>query len=394
MTRPVTVLLLLGRIDCVDGVAAYLETVITGMREKGHRIVLVSGTVTVTDGSQLRRDAIAGAVEAWVELENVRPARPQWRNLRKMRHAVNHYNVDVIGIQGFSMLPVGWLLGLLTRRPVVANYHPSVHGNDVSQMDGTQLPRQRLLYRAVARLFRPRRFVASSHQIGVFFRDDCRIPQKLISEQVLGVESDFYRPPSTEERADARRRFSIADNTLVAVLPGRMDFSKGHDVAADAVRLLRASRPELNIVCLFPGGGNQRAQIEANVHQNDADRASFRFLGFVDREVLRQTYWAADLVLLPSRMEGFGLVVAEAMCCGAIAIRTPSGGWQDQIIEGKTGYVVPFNDPPALAAAIEKVADAPNRAHMRAETMAFASTKFAKARMIEGISAIYAEAAA
>jgi glycosyltransferase involved in cell wall biosynthesis len=393
LSNSTTILILLGRVDCIDGVAAYIENLVTGLRDKGDPVVLVSGAVTTGEGSEARRDVIAGSVREWVVLQNLWQAWPKLSLIREILTVIRRNGVDVISPQGFSMLPLAWLLGLLTRRSVVANYHPSVHGTDARSMSGVHLKRQLLLYRTVAKFCRPTCFVAFSYQMAQFFRDECRIPQDRIREQVLGIESDFYRPPTEAERGAARERFAIADGTLVTVLPGRMSFNKGHDVAADAIRALRVSRPDIPILCLFPGGGLQRDIIQSKILTDAADHASFRFLGYVDREILRETYWAADIVLLPSRMEGFGLVVAEAMCCGAIAIRTPSGGWQDQIIEGQTGYVVPFNDPAALAAAIEKVADAPNRAVMREQTLAFACAKFAKARMIDGISAIYREAA-
>jgi glycosyltransferase involved in cell wall biosynthesis len=210
----------------------------------------------------------------------------------------------------------------------------------------------------------------------------------------MGVDTDFYRAPSDAERQAARSHLELDPDSLVTVLPARMNTSKGHDIAAAAFRLVRQRRPASRPVCLFAGAGDQRDAIEADVLRDDADRATFRFLGFVDRTRLRDAYWASDIVLLPSRIEGFGLVVAEAMCCGAIVIRTPSGGWQDQVIEGETGFMVPFDDPAALATAIEKVLDAPDRATMRANAIQVASTSFARAAMIAGTSALYREEAA
>jgi glycosyltransferase involved in cell wall biosynthesis len=389
MTSSATVLVLLGRVDCIDGVAAYLESLVTGLRAAGDHVVLVSGKVTTPLGSEGRRIAIASAVTDWIIFEEFHALPVIY--LRQLLSIIRRNNVSVLSPQGFSMLPASCVLSVLSSRPVVAMYHPSLQGKNAKAMTGKLSAKQRLLYRLVTTIFRPTRFLASSQQVARFLREDCHIPAELINEQVLGIETDFYRPPSKAERDSARLFFGLDKTNFVAVLPGRLALSKGHDVAAAAVRLLRDQRPDLKIVCLFPGGGGQREVIEADVLRDDADRDSFRFLGFVERETLRQTYWAADIVLLPSRMEGFGLVVAEAMCCGAIAIRTPSGGWQDQIIEGKTGYVVPFNDPAALANAMVKVADATNRAAMREETMAFAMKKFAKARMIEGTSSIYRE---
>lgn len=292
------------------------------------------------------------------------------------------------------MLPMACLVGRLAGKPVVMNYHPSLQGDHTAAMTGKLPLKQRLAFRAIATVFGADRYIALSRDIALFFEHQCGIPQRRIHEQVLGVETDFYRRPTDEERRQARRRFAIDEATLVAVLPGRMNLNKGHDVAVAAFRTLMARRPDIDAICLFPGDGDQRGRIEADAVQDAKDQALFRFLGFVEREVLRDTYWSADIVLLPSRLEGFGLVVAEAMCCGAIVIRTPSGGWQDQVMEGKTGFLVPFNDPAALASAIEVVADLPHRLAMREEVMRMASAKFSKERMINGTSALYREVSA
>jgi len=383
------ILLLLKRVDCFDGVASYLETLASGLRAVGDHVVIVSGAVQAPPGTEPRREAIARAVEEWLVLDGLDPVRPAPLHLGRIRLLIRERRVTVISPQGLSMLPIATLLGRLARLPVATNYHPSLQGNDAASMRGGRSRRQRLAYRVVTTLFRSDAYIALSRDIADFFRRDCGIPVARIHEQVLGVETDFYRQPSEEERRAARAHFGLKACELVCVLPGRMNFSKGHDITAAAVRALCDARPDLKIVCLFPGGGEQRQAIVNNVLRDGRDKHLFQFLGFVDRDTLRDCYWAADIVLLPSRLEGFGLVVAEAMCCGAIAIRTPSGGWQDQVVEGTTGYVVPFNDPAALAAAIGLVADRPDRLEMRRAAMQLASERFSKQRMIEGTSAFY-----
>ena len=394
MTRPATILLLLKRVDCVDGVSAYLETIIDGLRARGDRVVVVSGPVTTPDGSESRRRAIAAASLDWIVINPFNATRPRRALIRRLLDIIHVYGVDVVSPQGFSVLPLGVLVGRLCGRPVIANYHPSLHGDQTASMTGERSLKERVGMRAITTAFRADRFIALSHEIHAFFRDVCRIPERLIHEQVLGVETDFYRRPTAAERVAARAKFGLGAGELVGVLPGRMNLSKGHDLVADAVRQLRRERPDLAITCLFPGGGNQRAEIELAAHRDERDREQFLFLGFVDRDTLRDTYWAADIVLLPSRMEGFGLVVAEAMCCGAVVIRTPSGGWQDQVIENVTGHVVPFNDAPALARAITDIADRADRDAMRDAVIEHASTRFAKARMVDGTSDLYRAMAA
>ena len=389
MSGPTTILLLLKRVDCVDGVASYLESLVVGLRSVGDRVVIVSGEVTTPDGSEARRQSIAAAALEWIVLDDLRPSRPRLSHIRTILAVMKRHGVESVSPQGFTIMPLGALIGRLTRRPVIMNYHPSLHGDAIQAMTGQRPRKQVLAYRVLDLLFRPNRYIALSHEITLLFQNQVRIAPSRIHEQVLGVETDFYRPPSEAERRAARARFSLGEGTLATVLPGRLNLSKGHDLVAAAVRQLRREKPGLDIVCLFPGGGDQRQKIEASILPDQSDAETFRFLGFVERDVLRDAYWASDIVLLPSRMEGFGLVVAEAMCCGTIAIRTPSGGWQDQVIEGKTGTIVPFNDPGALAAAIEKVATSPDRAAMREAATRHATQKFAMSRMISGTSALY-----
>jgi glycosyltransferase involved in cell wall biosynthesis len=385
MSEGLTILILLGRVDCNDGVAAYLESLITGLREIGDRVVVVSGAVTTFFGSEPRRLSIEASALEWVVLDGFHASRPKLSHLRRILALVRLHDIDVLNPQGFSVLPLGNLVGRLASRPVVTNFH--LLQSDLSA-------RKRIAYRVIAALFPSDRYIAMSRDIAMFFRFQCRIPKRLIHEQSLGVDTEFYRMPTEGERREARLRFDLDQETLAAVLPGRMNVTKGHDVAAAALRLLRSQRPEISIVCLFAGDGDQRAQIEADVLRDDDDRSTFRFLGFVDRQTMRDAYWATDIVMLPSRKEGFPLVVCEAMCCGAIVIRTPSSGWQEQVVEGKTGYMIPFEDPVALARAIEKVVDSSCRVAMRLAATHLASERFSRTRMIAGTSALFREMAA
>jgi glycosyltransferase involved in cell wall biosynthesis len=145
---------------------------------------------------------------------------------------------------------------------------------------------------------------------------------------------------------------------------------------------LRRSHPEISIVCLFAGSTEHGAEIMERSLKDAQDRVAFRFLGFVGREQLRQAYWAADIVILPSLIEGFPIAIAEAMACGCIAIRTPAGGCSDQIVDGVTGFVVPFMDSPAIALKIAILNDPGRRRAMREATRAHVLENFSKEGMI------------
>jgi glycosyltransferase involved in cell wall biosynthesis len=392
MSRPLTILLLLRRVDCNDGVSAYVESLITGLTGLGDRVVIVSGDVATHYGSEPRRRSIEAAAMDWIVLDGFSALRPIGAHLAQLLSVMDRYSVDVLSPQGFAVLPLAFVAARLRGKPIVTNFHLLPGADPASSKPGRLSLKQRSFYRLVNTICTADRYIAMSSDIASFFRSECGIPERRIRVQMLGVDTAFYRVPTESERQAARGRFGLRGGTLAAVLPGRMNATKGHDVAAAAFRLLRADRPGLDTICLFAGDGDQRQMIETAVLRDDADRATFRFLGFVDRDTMREAYWAADLVLLPSRSEGFPLVIIEAMCCGSIVIRTPTSGWQDQVVEAKTGYVVPFNDPAALATAIGKVVDSSDRPGMRHEAMQLATTRFSKSRMIEGTAAIYREA--
>jgi glycosyltransferase involved in cell wall biosynthesis len=390
-TDEVTVLFLLRRVDCNDGVASYLETMIRGLRELGNSIVLVSGPVSQLYGSAVRYEALMANVRAWIVGGSAIRALPTRSMIRDVVAAVREHGVDVISPQGFSLYPLAFLVGLLTRRPVVANYHPSVKGSSAKDIAVRLSLKERLAHRVIATFMSADRYIAISKDVARFFRRDCGIGERRIAYIPHGIDLTFFRPPDAEERQQARRTYGLADDELVCVLPGRLNLDKGHDVVVDAVRLLRERRPDLKIVCLFPGGGDQAMQIMAHAHQSDADRSAFRFLGFLESPAFRDAYWASDIGLLPSRFEGFGYVIAEAMSCGCVPIRTPSGGCADQIVDGSNGFVIPFNDGTSLADRIAELSDDEQRIAMREQALRHARERFDQRTMIATTNALYRE---
>jgi glycosyltransferase involved in cell wall biosynthesis len=77
------------------------------------------------------------------------------------------------------------------------------------------------------------------------------------------------------------------------------------------------------------------------------------YVGEVGLRELVRLYQEADAVLLSSRQEGFGLVLAEAMACETPVVATRCGGPEDVVRDGETGFLVPCDDPVTMANAIE-----------------------------------------
>lgn len=150
-------------------------------------------------------------------------------------------------------------------------------------------------------------------------------------------------------RSLAQDRFAVKDcRVLLSV--GRLDSRdgyKGHDRVIEAMPKLRASNG-VKIVYLVAGLGEDRTRLEQLAERHGvADRV--RFLGKVPEADLPDLYRAADLFVLPSTGEGFGIVYLEAMACGTPAVGLSVGGVPDPLGDGELGTLLPPTADLAIA---------------------------------------------
>ncbi len=141
--------------------------------------------------------------------------------------------------------------------------------------------------------------------------------------------------------------------TLLTV--ARHDPVKGVDVLLDAMARVPAP-PRLVLI----GDGDESARLRRQCHDLGLDdRVEFRPLPWDHRAA--DLMWAYDALVLPSRLEGFPVTIAEAMLAGVAGVATDGGSVREAVVDGETGWVVPPEDPVALAGAIRKVVEDPER---------------------------------
>jgi glycosyltransferase involved in cell wall biosynthesis len=106
----------------------------------------------------------------------------------------------------------------------------------------------------------------------------------------------------------------------------------------------------------------------------------------------RCVLWASDTLVLPSNEEeAFGLVVIEAMCCGVPVTRSATGGHEEQIQHGVTGFSFPPNDDAMLARHLRHLySDVHARAKVARAGQQFARTRFTQAQMVDAVCEVYA----
>jgi glycosyltransferase involved in cell wall biosynthesis len=286
------------------------------------------------------------------------------------------------------MLLLARILKIFTGLECVATFHLLIQDENSTFIKSVLRPKIRK-YQIYLRAFPPKAFIAYSSEIERFLLQDLGFHKNKVRKILAGTDTKYFRLPSSEERQKARDKFGFEEKDLVCTLVGRLNWIKGHDVLIDAVRQIRKAVPEITLKCLFAGSGDREKEIKEYAFVSEDDSACFLFAGYMND--MREVYWTSDIFVLPSRLEGCALVVAEAMCCGTVPIRTPAGGTLDQIEEGKTGYIVPFDDAEALSKAIQKLANKDFRLQMGQQCAEYASSAFDQELMVKKTVELYCE---
>ena len=157
----------------------------------------------------------------------------------------------------------------------------------------------------------------------------------------------------TRDRVAAKRKLHIDPAAEAIVYLGRMDVKKGLRELVEAAEALRPRRPDLSVYMI--GEGPDRSLIESVIDKNNAAGYVHVLPGCGFDEV---AVWmaAADVVTLPSYMEGCPNVILEALACGRPVVATNVGGIPE-IMSDECGLLVPPRDSMALAEGLTSVLD-------------------------------------
>lgn len=180
-----------------------------------------------------------------------------------------------------------------------------------------------------------------------------------LASQVLHP-SLVVAPRPAEDRARAREVLGLAPEARVVMSVGRLARVKGFDLLPAVCA--RTRRAELRFLLI--GDGPERAALEGRGLELLGPRADAEFL-----------LAAADLVVCPSRSEGFPQVPLHAAAAGVPVVATRVGGQPEVVLDGETGLLVAPEDPGALARAVERMFEQPSLRARMGET--------ARARVVE-----------
>jgi glycosyltransferase involved in cell wall biosynthesis len=255
--------------------------------------------------------------------------------------------VDIVHTHLFEPSVVGLFAGVLARRPIrmmtrhYSNYHTRIGKRWHVRADQVC---NRLSKAIIA---------VSRHTADHIVNEEGSRREKV---RVILNGIDFSRVSVSDPSAPARLRHELgAVGRPLLLVPGRLHPEKGQSFLFRALPVIRRSVPSAPIV-LVAGAGSFEAAYRAEVRSVGCDDI-VRFLGF--RTDLPDLMAAADLVVLPSVAEAFGLVMAEALYLGIPVVATRTGGIPEIIEDGVDGVLVPPADADALANAIVQLLSNP-----------------------------------
>ena len=257
--------------------------------------------------------------------------------VRAVMRAMRRGRYDLVYCAHLNLLPLARAVATLLRKPLVL----AIYGIDAWE------PSTRALSRRLAR--------SADHVMSISrvtldrFRSWAPYPDAATTLMPNAIHLDEFalRPKNAELEA----RYGLEGRKVLMTF-GRLAGSeryKGFDAVLDALPAIVARRPDVSYV--IAGDGGDRGRLEDKARDlGMADHVVFT--GMVREEEKADHYRLADVYVMPSRGEGFGFVLLEAMACGIPAIGSTRDGTREAMREGLLGPIVDPLDQQAVVDAV------------------------------------------
>ena len=321
-------------------------------------------------------DAPAGEIAAGVEVHRIRePAHPT--DLDEFVNWVGRMNADMLEagvelgeafdfdlVHGHDWLVAG-ACDQLARRfeaPLVT----TVHATEYGRHQGWVVDHPQAYIHGVERWITNRsgRVIACSAYMREQIADIFAVAPGRITVIPNGIDPADLPQPGAAEMARLRSGFAAPEERLVLLI-GRLVYEKGFQLALEAMPRVIAAVPGTRF--LVAGSGTHEEELKKQAQELGLMEHG-TFLGWIGDDVLRSLYGIADLTVVPSIYEPFGLVALEAMASGCPVIVADTGGLREVVPHELAGLRFRPRDPAALAeVAIRVLSDPDLEARLVAE---------------------------
>ena len=298
-----------------------------------------------------------------------------WRYLLKLREIIRRENVDLIQSHLLGANVYSAMAGMMTRIPVIATFHGAVDINTKERFMG-------LKFGAIN--FGTKAVVAVSESL----RQDLlqRTPLSASKLRIIynGVPCQAF---SLKKTNTLRERFGWGPEVTLVGSLGNIRSAKGYDLLLRAAALLKShSRPFRFVIAGQGKAGLEDELLKLRDELGLTD--TVQFLGFNDDPAAFLAN--LDIFLLSSVSEGFSIATIQAMAAGLPVLVTKSGGPQEIVSHGETGWMVEANNPTAIADGLSLLAsDNELASRLAAQGKAHATDTFDLSTMLHAYQNLY-----
>ncbi|MGB9714319.1 MAG: glycosyltransferase family 4 protein [Candidatus Bathyarchaeales archaeon] len=353
MAKELTVLMLTWEFPprIIGGISPHIYYLSKNLAKNGVKVYVVTcdfpgaPTHEKIDGVEvLRIDSYknpAPDFATWVYLMNV--------NMQKEAAAlVNSLGgkVDIFHAHDWLVANAGIGLKHVFRKPLIA----TVHSTEIGRRNGIHSDYERMIHETEAWLtYEAWRVICCSNYMVSHVQWAFGLPQDKLIMIPNGVDAEVYEKFGKEELNQFRNKFALPEEKIVLFV-GRLVYEKGAHVFVNAIpKVLEKTNAKFIVV----GDGYMKEQL-SNLVRGMGLAHKVLFTGFVDDETLRKLQKCADVSVVPSLFEPFGIVALEAMAAQSPVVVSDSGGLSEIVEHDVTGIKVYVNNPDSLAWGITR----------------------------------------
>jgi len=278
----------------------------------------------------------------WVYLMNV--------NMQKEAAAlVNSLDgkVDVFHAHDWLVANAGIGLKHVFRKPLLA----TMHSTEIGRRNGIHFDYERMIHETEAWLtYEAWRVICCSDYMISHVRWAFGLPADKLVMVPNGVDAEAYAKIGNDDLGRFRGKFALPEEKIVLFV-GRLVHEKGVHVLVNAVPKVLE---KVNAKFIIVGNGYMKEQL-SNIVKNMGFAHKVMFTGFVDDETLKKLQKCADVSVVPSLFEPFGIVALEAMAARSPVVVSDTGGLSEIVEHDVTGVKVYADNPESLAWGITKV---------------------------------------
>jgi D-inositol-3-phosphate glycosyltransferase len=368
------------------GMSVYIRELAREMGKKGHSIDIYTRVHDPTDplmedlAEGVRLIHLKAGKEAKIQKMDVYFSLPEFTFNLENFWQDNGLNYDIIFTHYWMSALVGKYLWETQQMPYITMYHTlGAIKNAIGIGEGD--PALRIISEKETMHDCKRIIVATEKEKQDLVRYYNAQPEK-VGVVPCGVNMELFQPV---DKAVAKQKLGLGAEKILLFV-GRIDPLKGIDKLIKTIPLLK-NQGSLKLVVV---GGDENSRLELEglkklaASLNIVDSIDFR--GLVKQDQLPYFYSAADVCVVPSYYESFGLVPLESLACGTPVVATDVGDLKNIIKPGETGCIVADNSPEKLADGIASILNKPSPDRELNLTIRASVSKWAWANIAEKVA--------